>query len=83
MQAANDNVPLALTRKQAASMCGLSLSGFDSWVRRGIVPGPITGTRRWSRCALETVLSGAIVGTSANDNISPFEDWKRKHAGAG
>lgn len=82
MKAANDNEPLTLTRQQAAELCGLSPSGFDLWVRRGIVPGPIAGTRRWSRVAIQRSISGAEL-EPANDNASPFEEWKRSHAAIG
>ncbi|MGN6487253.1 MAG: helix-turn-helix transcriptional regulator [Devosia sp.] len=63
---------LVLTRAEAAALCGLSVSGFDSWVRRGIVPGPIPGTKRWSRAALDRALSGA----EAQPELDPFEQWK-------
>jgi hypothetical protein len=36
-----------MTKMDAAAYCGCeSLAAFDDWVRRGIVPGPIPGTRR-------------------------------------
>lgn len=47
------NESLALTRTQAAELCQLTPSGFDTWVRKGIVPPAILGTRRWSRVALK------------------------------
>jgi hypothetical protein len=41
-----------MTKTDAAAYCGCgSLAAFDDWVRRGIVPGPIPGTRRWDRKA--------------------------------
>ncbi|QPC43511.1 hypothetical protein HW532_12875 [Kaustia mangrovi] len=73
---ANDNLPLTLTRQQAAALCGLKPSGFSEWVRRGVVPKPIPGTHRWSRIALERALSGDTAGPASNDNLSPFEQWK-------
>jgi predicted DNA-binding transcriptional regulator AlpA len=42
---ANDNWPLVLTRSQAAAVIGISVSTFDGWVRKGILPAPIAGTR--------------------------------------
>jgi len=77
MTPANDNLPLALTRQQAATLCGLTPSGFDVWVRKGIVPPAIKGTRRWSRAALERALSG---GEDAD--LDPFEQWERDNARA-
>jgi hypothetical protein len=75
------NRPLTLTRCQAAEMCGITLPTFDSWVRRGILPPAIPGTRRWSRIAIERRVAGEPTPSAANDNAaSPFEEWKRSHA---
>lgn len=49
---------LAITRPQAAALCGLTPAGFDAWVKKGVVPGPIPGTRRWSKSAIERALAG-------------------------
>jgi hypothetical protein len=73
---ANDNWPAVLTRPEAAEMCRISAQTFDSWVRKGILPGPIPGTRRWSRVAIERRLSGTVASPLANDQLSPFEQWK-------
>lgn len=73
---------LALTRAQAAALCELTPSGFDSWVRRGIVPGPIKGTRRWSKVALERAIAGVMkVGGNADDPEAVFNEWLKSHAG--
>ncbi|WP_139198801.1 hypothetical protein [Devosia sp. YR412] len=72
---------LTLTRLQAAELCGLSPSGFDVWVRRGIVPPPIMGTKRWSRVQLERALAGLPwVPPEANVNLqdrgqAEYEAW--------
>lgn len=73
MKAANDNFPPILTRPQAAAMCQLTPSGFDTWVRRGIVPPAILGTRRWSRDAILNTLSGAI---AVDAELDPYEREK-------
>jgi hypothetical protein len=50
-------IPRCLNRPQAAEYCGCcSLRAFDEWVRRGIVLGPIPGTRRWDRKAIDAAL---------------------------
>jgi hypothetical protein len=69
---------LALTRDQAAELCGLTPAGFDVWVRKGIVPGPVKGTRRWSRAALERALGGEIANDDAED---AYRRWKESRAG--
>jgi hypothetical protein len=72
--------PLILTRPQGAKMCGISVKTFDAWVRKGILPGPIAGTRRWSRRAMERRLAGEIILPSTSEQPSPFEQWKRYRA---
>jgi hypothetical protein len=76
----NDNWHPVLTRCEAAKMCRISLQTFDSWVRKGILPGPIAGTRRWSRGAIERRLEGQAAVGSATEQLSPFEQWKRGYA---
>lgn len=73
---ANDNWPPVLTRCEAAKMCVISVQTFDTWVRKGILPGPIPGTRRWSRSAIGRRLAGGVIASSAPDQLSPFEQWK-------
>jgi hypothetical protein len=77
---ANDNWPPVLTRCEAAKMCRISVQTFDAWVRKEILPGPMPGTRRWSRSAIEQSLEGGVVKSFANDHFSPFEQWKRGNA---
>jgi hypothetical protein len=77
---ANDNWPAVLTRREAAKMCAISVHTFDSWVRKGILPGPIPGTRRWSRDAIHSRLTKEDVALLANDQLSAFERWKRDDA---
>jgi hypothetical protein len=36
---------ICVTREEAAELFSLSPEGFDDWVRRGILCGPIPGTR--------------------------------------
>jgi len=81
MKAANDNLPLALRRSEAAQLCAISVSTFDSWVKRGTLPGPLPGTRRWSRAAIERAVNEGIIGAPVTASaLSPFEEWKRANA---
>lgn len=76
--AANDNWPLFLERTQAADFCGLSKQTFDSWVRKGILPKSMAGTRRWSRLAIERA---AVNGKEQPySEQSPFTEWKQSNA---
>jgi predicted DNA-binding transcriptional regulator AlpA len=71
---------LVLTRYEAARMCGISVYTFDVWVRKGILPGPIRGTRRWSRVSIEQALARDLVPTGVEVHGSAFEQWKRHNA---
>lgn len=72
--------PRGLTREQAALYCGCeTVEAFDSWVRRGIVPGPIRGTHRWDRKAIDHALdrrSGLLARTEPD-----IDAWLAEHAG--
>jgi predicted DNA-binding transcriptional regulator AlpA len=73
---------LILTRREAAGLLGISPSTFDNWVRKGIAPSPISGTKRWSKAAIERAMSGAAQETPANTNDPEaiFEAWERENA---
>jgi hypothetical protein len=66
-----------LNRHQAAAYCGCdSLSTFADWVRRGIVPGPIPGTHRWDRRAIDAALDRASgISITIEDE---FDAWKAR-----
>ena len=70
-----------LTREQAAEYCGLTPEGFSAWQRQGIVPGPIPGTKRWDRKALDAALDRASglrhAEAPANTEV---EEWFRRDA---
>lgn len=72
-------VPRGLSREQAAEYCGCdTVDAFDEWVKKGIVPGPIPGTRRWDRKAIDRALdrrSGLV-----EDSGPSFEEWAAQHA---
>jgi hypothetical protein len=61
-------------------MCNISVQTFDRWVRKGILPGPIFGSRRWSRGAIEEHLSSHASVPPSIEQPSPFNQWKRDHA---
>lgn len=48
--------PRLLPRRQAAAYCSLTESGFSEWVREKRLPGPLPGTKRWDRRALDACL---------------------------
>lgn len=72
--------PRGLTREQAAKYAGCAtLSAFDDWVRRGIVPGPIPGTHRWDKRAIDTALD-RLSGLTPTLAPTPLEEWRAARA---
>lgn len=73
--------PRGLSKEQAAEYCGCeSVSAFDNWIRRRIVPGPIPGTARWDRRAIDRALdrrSGLV-----SDAGPTIDEWLAEHASA-
>jgi hypothetical protein len=80
LAAAKDDCPPVLTRREVAEICRISVQTFDAWVRKGILPGPIPGTRRWSRVGIERALAGDMIASIADAEHSAFEQWKRRNA---
>lgn len=46
-------LPLCLTKAQVAEACGVAETSVPALVRKGVIPRPIPGTRRWSRDHLQ------------------------------
>jgi hypothetical protein len=61
-------------------MCSISVQTFDAWVRKGTLPPPMPGTRRWSRTAIERRLAGDDASALTSETRSPFEQWKQGNA---
>jgi hypothetical protein len=70
--------PRLLTREQAAAYCGVGLTTFTGWVRRGIVPGPVHRTHRWDRMAIDAALD-VLSGIDAKPEGKALDQWKAKH----
>ncbi|MGI9506592.1 MAG: hypothetical protein ACR2RE_26420 [Geminicoccaceae bacterium] len=49
-------VPRGLTREDAAEYCGVTAWTLDKYVQRNLLPGPMPGTKRWDRKALDIAL---------------------------
>jgi hypothetical protein len=68
--------PRGLSKGDAAAYAGCdSLSTFNNWIRRGIMPGPIPGTHKWDRKAIDAVLD-AISGLKTTIAPSAFDQCK-------
>jgi predicted DNA-binding transcriptional regulator AlpA len=67
--------PRLLTREQAAAYCGLSVHGFSEWVKSGKLPGPIRGTLRWDRKAIDAAIDQAS-GLNPSIGTAAYDEWK-------
>jgi len=68
--------PRGLSKDAAAEYAGCSsISAFNDWVRRGIMPGPIPGTHKWDRKAIDAALD-QLSGLQPTIAPSPFDQWK-------
>lgn len=70
-----------LSKQEAAEYCGCTtLGAFDQWRAKGIVPGPIPGTARWDRKALDAALDRASGIVTKSEELSPYKRWKAENA---
>jgi hypothetical protein len=70
--------PRGMSKEQAAAYAGReSLSAFNDWIRRGIMPGPIPGTRKWDRKAIDAAVD-RLTGLQRKIEVqtSPYDAWK-------
>jgi len=72
--------PRLLTKSEAATYCRCSLSAFDDWIRRGIMPGSIPGTHRWDRKAIDRALDKLSGIVPQSDTATAYDEWKAKRA---
>jgi predicted DNA-binding transcriptional regulator AlpA len=70
--------PRLLKREQAAAYCGLSVHGFSEWVKTGRLPGPIRGTVRWDRKAIDAAID-VLSRIDAKSEDDALDQWKAKH----
>jgi hypothetical protein len=79
------DTPRVLSKDKAAAYCGCeTMAAFDDWVRRGIVPGPIPGTRRWDKRAIDMHLDRLSgIEPASEKQLSPYQEWKAAEKAAG
>jgi hypothetical protein len=67
-----------LSAREAAAYCGLSLAGFRAWKARGIIPGPIKGTYKYDRKALDLAIDKAsgIAIIAQSKPVSAYDKWR-------
>ena len=66
-----------LTRLQMADRLGMSLSGFDDWRQKGLIPPPIPNSNRWCWPSVEARLADLTMenkgGNHETVRVSDFE----------
>ncbi len=72
--------PRCLTKADAAAYCGCSEDAFDTWVKKGLVPGAIPGTQRWDRKAIDWYLDRASGLGTESASSDPLAAWRASRA---
>lgn len=66
--------PRLLTREMAAAYCSMSVSRFSQLVKAKTLPGPVPGTTRYDRKAVDVALD-KLAGLTASSEPSAFDRW--------
>ncbi len=67
--------PRGLSKASAATYLGVTPETFSRWIAEGILPGPIPGTHRWDRKAIDAALD-KHAGLTAQSSSSAYDRWK-------
>jgi excisionase family DNA binding protein len=69
-----------MRRLEVAAYLGIGSSTLYRWIDDGLVPGPIQGTERWDRTAIDAALdklSGLKNGAHHDDFAARRDRWKK------
>ncbi len=69
--------PRLMTVHEAAEYCRLTPSGFTAWVKDGRMPGPIAGTKRYDKLAIDRALNKLSGIDNSDEDGSAYDAWKR------
>jgi predicted site-specific integrase-resolvase len=64
-----------LSRTALAELLGVAPSTVSRWVKTGIIPGPLKGTRRYPREAVFDRLRYGVAAAQALNQLSVFDQW--------
>lgn len=64
-----------MTVREAADYCRLTPSGFAAWVRDGRLPGPLPGTKRYDRLAIDQALDKLSGIINSEETGNAFDQW--------
>jgi hypothetical protein len=71
--------PRLLSKSEAAKYCGVTPAGYDAWKKAGLVPGPVPGTYRYDRKAIDAALDRHSGLGNAERSDDEAEQWLREH----
>ena len=75
-------VPRLLTRKEAAQYCNVCVIAFDRYVKKGVLPPKVIGTRMWDRKAIDIWLDRASgLDPSHPETTKPSDQPVPNHQG--
>lgn len=69
-----------MTKAEVIAYCKVAAGTFDRWRREGIVPGPVPGTIRWDRRAIDAALD-RLSGLSAQSPMSEADELMERLTG--
>ncbi len=72
--------PLTYSKRQASARLGITLCCFDDWVRRGILPRSIEGTRRWSREAIRQAVERGLDNSPLSEAELALREFENRQA---
>lgn len=86
MPATNSLLLRCVPRAEAARLCSISPTQFTKWVKLGIAPRPLPGTKRWLVADLDSFLGGAKSEVHQLKETDLYQQWKlrrgQKNAGS-
>lgn len=72
--------PLTYSKQQACAFLGIAQGCFDDWVRRGILPRAISGTRRWSREAIRQSIERGLDNSPLSEAELALREFENRQA---
>lgn len=76
--------PRLVSKTDAAAYCGLTPGGYDAWVKAGRLPGPISGTHRYDKKAIDAALDRQSGLEPDQDTpAAAYDRWKRERDARG
>jgi len=66
--------PRLMTKQEAAAYCAVTPSRFYQLVKAGTLPGPVPGTTRYDRVAIDRALD-KHAGLQSDAELSPLQKW--------